>query len=84
MADKIICPHCKGSGTNYVIATEDSKPSILSVGCAVCSGEGQVTPPEHPEPILAQVSEALPAKPELWPILIPLGLFSLFFVFLWA
>lgn len=84
MAEMITCPHCKGTGTNYVIVTKDDKPSIDSVACVVCKGTGQVPLPEpevEAEPADAAASAA--AEAELWPILVPIGIFSLFFVFLW-
>lgn len=81
MVEQITCPHCKGSGVNYVIMTEDDKPSIESVTCVVCKGSGDVpvpeVKPEEPAEPIKEVQEA-----ELWPILVPLGIFSLFFVFL--
>jgi hypothetical protein len=77
MADQVTCPHCKGSGVNYVIVAKDDKPSIESVKCAVCNGSGNVVVPEP------KVEEVITApEAELWPILVPLGIFSLFFVFL--
>lgn len=78
----IICPHCKGTGVNYVIVTQDAKPSIQSVSCAVCDGEGNVPAPE-PKPEPKKAAPPARVRPELWPILVPLGLFSLFFAFLW-
>jgi hypothetical protein len=81
MVEQITCPHCKGSGVNYVIVTKDDKPSIESVQCVVCKGNGDVPVPKPaPEPAPEPVKEAQEA--ELWPILVPLGIFSLFFVFL--
>jgi DnaJ-class molecular chaperone len=77
MVDQITCPHCKGSGVNYVIIAKDDKPSIESVNCAVCKGSGIVAIPEEPAGPANVVQEA-----ELWPILVPLGIFSLFFIFL--
>jgi transcription elongation factor Elf1 len=77
MVDQITCPHCKGSGVNYVIIAKDDKPSIESVNCAVCKGSGNVAIPEEPAGPVNVVQEA-----ELWPILVPLGIFSLFFIFL--
>jgi DnaJ-class molecular chaperone len=81
MVDQITCPHCKGSGVNYVIIAKDDKPSIESVNCAVCNGSGNVAIPEsipkEPAGPVNVVQEA-----ELWPILVPLGIFSLFFIFL--
>ena len=79
MVDQVTCPHCKGSGVNYVIVAKDDKPSIESVTCAVCNGSGNVAV-VTPDPPAAVVSEAPEA--ELWPILVPLGIFSLFFIFL--
>ena len=76
MAD-IVCPHCKGTGVNYVIATMDGKPTIQSLTCVVCDGRGMIAapmPPSSPPPV--------PPAAELWPILVPLGIFFLFFAFL--
>lgn len=78
MVEKITCPHCKGSGVNYVIATKDDKPSIEPVKCVVCKGGGDVPVPKNDPP----PPPPPPPKPELWPILVPLGIFSLFFIFL--
>ena len=82
MAETIICPHCKGTGTNYVIVTEDGKPSIQPVSCVVCDATGRV---EAPEPVIEEPATPPTAQraPELWPILVPLGLFSLFSMFVW-
>ena len=81
MVDQITCPHCKGTGVNYVIIAKDDKPSIESVKCVVCKGSGDVpipeSKPEEPSEPIKEVQEA-----EFWPILVPLGIFSLFFVFL--
>lgn len=83
MVESITCPHCKGTAVNYVIITKDNKPSIESVSCVVCKGKGNVPVPkeekkEEPAEPKQEVQEA-----ELWPFLVPLGIFSLFFVFLW-
>jgi len=81
MAETIICPHCKGSRVNFIIAPTTGKPTMEEVTCVVCNGTGHVPAPEpekeEPKP------EPKPEPPELWPILVPLGIFSLFFVFLW-
>lgn len=80
MADMTTCPHCRGTGVNYIIVPQERKPTIESVDCAVCHGDGQVKAPE-PQP------EKKPKKrsksSEFWPILVPLGLFGLFFLFFW-
>jgi hypothetical protein len=76
MAD-IVCPHCKGTGVNYVIATTDGKPTLQPVTCVVCNGRGMIEAPAPPEPAKPVAPEA-----ELWPILVPLGIFFLFFAFL--
>ncbi len=83
MADTIVCPHCKGTGINYVIATQDGKPTIQPVTCAVCDGKG-VIPAPPPPPTAAPPPPPSTATPELWPILVPLGIFFLFFAFLWV
>lgn len=76
MAD-IVCPHCKGTGVNYVIATMDGKPTIQSLTCVVCDGRGMIAAPTPP-----QTTPPVPPAAELWPILVPLGIFFLFFAFL--
>lgn len=81
MPDTIVCPHCKGTGVNYVIAQQDGKPTIQSVRCVVCDGKG-VLPAPAPAP--AAPPAPPPAPAELWPILVPLGIFFLFFAFLWV
>ena len=82
MPDTIVCPHCKGTGVNYVIAQQDGNPTIQSVRCVVCEGKGVVPAPLAPGPAAPPDSAPLPA--ELWPILVPLGIFFLFFAFLWV
>jgi hypothetical protein len=80
MADMMVCPHCKGTGANYVIVTQDGKPSIQSVSCVVCDGKGHLPAPA-PAPA-APPPPPPPPSPELWPILVPFGIFALFFAFL--
>ena len=73
------CPHCEGVKKNYIIEPESDPPTLKEKNCVLCGGTGEVpvnespvvTPPKPPEP------------PELWPLLIPLGIFVLFFFFLW-
>ncbi len=84
MAEMVTCPHCKGTGVNYIIVPQEGKSSIELVDCPICKGIGQVP---APEPERKPAEETKPAKrrksPEIWPILVPLGLFGLFFLFLW-
>lgn len=82
MPETIVCPHCKGTSVNYVIITEGGKPAIQSVPCIVCEGKGYLPAPE-PKPT-APPPPPPPPPPELWPILVPLGIFFLFFAFLWV
>jgi hypothetical protein len=79
MADTVVCPHCKGTGVNYVITTQDGKPTIQSVSCVVCDGKGFVA-----APVSTLAAPPPPQEGELWPILVPLGIFFLFFAFLWV
>jgi hypothetical protein len=81
MAD-MVCPHCKGTGMNYVIDTQDGKPTLQPVGCVVCDGKGVIAAPAPaPAPAAPPPVSATPS-PELWPILVPFGIFALFFAFL--
>lgn len=85
MADTITCPHCKGTGATYVIGNRDGRPALEPVNCVICEGKGYVAAPK-PEPVV--VAPPLPPAPvapppaEMWPILVPLVIFSLFFLFL--
>lgn len=80
----IQCPSCKGSGEYPVLSAKDGKPVILPVACGVCKGSGQLPlMGRYAVPDTKKKVEAPPPKPaELWPILIPLGIFVLFFLFL--
>jgi hypothetical protein len=82
MAETMICPHCKGTSVNYVIVTQDGKPTIQSVPCVVCEGKGHLPAPA-PKPA-APPPPPPPPSPEIWPIFVPLGIFALFFAFLWV
>jgi hypothetical protein len=84
MVDQITCPHCKGTGVNYVIVTKDDKPTMEAVTCVVCKGKGSVPiPAPEPEPAPVETTSVETQEAELWPILVPLGIFTLFFFFLW-
>ena len=72
----ITCPHCRGTRVNYIVVPRDGRSVIESVSCGVCNGTGVIAGPE-PEPSRPDDSA------ELWPILVPLGIFLLFFLFLW-
>lgn len=80
----IPCPHCKGTGEHHVIFSKDGKPAIQPIQCGVCGGSGHLPlMGRHTPPAPKKKEEAPPPKPgEIWPILIPLGIFLLFFLFL--
>ena len=87
MADTITCPHCKGTGATYVIGSRDGKPALEPVSCVICEGKGFVAAPARPDPVVVApppplVPNPAPPPPEFWPILVPLVIFSLFFLFL--
>jgi hypothetical protein len=76
------CPQCLGYGVERSVGSQGGSPVILTTTCGVCGGRG----------ILPTVGVNAPAPPakappapalELWPFLVPLGLFVLFFLFLW-
>lgn len=83
MAETIVCPHCKGTSVNYVIVQQDGKPAIQSVPCVVCNGKGHLPAPA-PAPAAPPPAPPAPPPAELWPIMVPLGIFFLFFAFLWV
>ena len=77
------CPHCKGSGEHHVIFTKDGKPAIQPIQCGVCGGSGQLPiMGRHVPPAPKPKAPPPPPPAELWPILIPLAIFALFFLFL--
>lgn len=85
MADTITCPHCKGTGATYVIGSKDGRPALEPVSCVICEGKGYVAAPKVEPVVVAPPPPApvvTPPPPEMWPILVPLGIFSLFFLFL--
>lgn len=87
MADTVTCPHCKGTGATYVIGSRDGRPALEPVTCVICGGNGFVAAPTLPAPAAAPPPTPAPlppivVTPETWPILVPLVIFSLFFLFL--
>jgi hypothetical protein len=87
MAETITCPHCRGTGATYVIGQRDGKPALEPVTCVICEGKGFVAAPTPPQPVIpvpppSQPTPAAPPPPEFWPVLVPLVIFSLFFLFL--
>jgi hypothetical protein len=78
MPETMVCPHCKGSGVNYIVVPGD-KPMLEPASCVVCGGSGAVAKP--PEPV---APVPLVPSSELWPVLVPLGIFFLFFAFLFV
>jgi hypothetical protein len=87
MADTVTCPHCKGTGATYVIGNRDGRPALEPVTCVICDGKGFVAAPTLPAPAVAPSPGPAPVppivvSPETWPILVPLVIFSLFFLFL--
>ena len=77
MAETITCPHCRGTRVNYIVVPRDGRSVIESVSCGVCNGTGVIAAPPPTDLPVADDSG------ELWPILIPLAIFLLFFLFLW-
>lgn len=83
MAETITCPHCKGPGATYVIGQKDGKPALEPVTCVICDGKGYVPAPPPPQPVAPPPPPPVTPPPaEFWPILVPLMIFSLFFLFL--
>ena len=81
------CPQCSGRRVQYVVHRNPvGERVMLPVKCGLCGGEGtlnvmdEVGFPKPPPPV---VPKADPLPVELWLIAVPLGLFILFFLFLW-
>lgn len=80
------CPQCSGRRVQNVVYRDGTGNRILlPVECGLCNGTGVLpeqavmrlpTPPAPPAP-------AAPTTFDLWPFLIPVGLFVLFFLYLW-
>jgi hypothetical protein len=77
--DMMTCPHCDGNRKNYIIYPTSTPPMMKEKDCVLCGGTGDV--PRKPGPPIMPDMPSTP--PELWPLLIPLGIFVLFFFFLW-
>lgn len=77
MPQTITCPHCRGTRVNYIVVPRDGGSVIESVSCGVCNGTGVIAGPP------ATDTPGPDDSGELWPILIPLAIFLLFFLFLW-
>ncbi len=74
------CPHCDGAKKNYIIVPKGDGHILIEKDCYLCGGTGVITKGDPPGP--ADVPQST-QSPELWPLLIPLGIFVLFFFFLW-
>jgi hypothetical protein len=77
------CPQCNGTGVTRAVAERGTDAVIVQTTCGLCGGSGNlptfaVEPPAPPPP-------PMPPAPalEVWPLLIPLALFILFFLYLW-
>jgi hypothetical protein len=76
------CPQCLGYGEERAVGTRGGSPVILTTTCGLCGGDGRLPTVGVNAPAIAPTEDP-PAPLELWPFLIPLGLFLLFFLFLW-
>lgn len=82
------CPQCSGRAVQNVVYRDATGARVLlPVECGVCGGTGTLSQadrlglPTPPAPATAPAAAAVPT--ELWLIAVPLGLFILFFLFLW-
>jgi hypothetical protein len=71
------CPQCNGTGVTRAVAERGTDAVIVQTTCGLCGGSGNLPPAPPPPP--------MPPAPalEVWPLLIPLALFILFFLYLW-
>lgn len=53
-----------------------------TINCPTCKGTGVIVAPTPPPPPPPPPAPPAPDPAELWPILVPLGIFFLFFAFL--
>jgi len=65
------CPDCNGKGHRNEVRTKDGDPVIVAVKCSTCGGDGKIAgSPIAPPPL------------EIWPFVVPLVIFLLFFLYL--
>jgi hypothetical protein len=83
-----VCPQCSGRGQqNVVYRTATGDRALQPVQCGLCDGRGflpvndVIALPARPTP--PDPNPASPLPVDLWLIAVPLGLFILFFLFLW-
>jgi hypothetical protein len=76
------CPQCHGYGEERAVGRRDGNAVILTTRCGLCGGDGRLPTVDVNAPLIAPGIVAPPPL-ELWPFLLPLGLFLLFFLFLW-
>lgn len=84
MAARIDCPHCRGTGVNYIITHDGGRPHLHSLKCGVCGGDGTILDGDGRilDGDVARDIRSSAHAGELWPVLVPLGIFFLFFTFL--
>ena len=76
------CPQCEGYGVERAVGTRGGSAVILTTPCGLCGGRGQLDTVPVAAPVLI---DPIPSPPvlALWPFLVPVALFVLFFLYLW-
>jgi len=77
------CPQCQGTGKERAVGVQGGNRVLLTTDCGVCGGSGILPLVAVSAPAVAASAPPPPPALELWPLLVLLGLFILFFLYLW-
>jgi hypothetical protein len=77
------CPQCQGSRKERAVAIQGGNRVLLTTDCGVCGGTGILPIVDVNAPDLGGGGPPPPQVLALWPFLIPVALFVLFFLYLW-
>lgn len=78
------CPTCGGTGRARTVGRRGSEPVILDTKCSTCDGKGSLEVVSYDPPAPAPAAAAPKPPPlEIWPFLLPIAAFGVFFLWLW-
>ena len=81
-----VCPQCSGRTVQNVVSRNAAGERVLiPVQCGLCDGRGYLPVGNRIDLPAPPAAATKPAPPplEMWPYLVFLGLFLLFFLYLW-
>jgi hypothetical protein len=76
------CPQCEGYGVERAVGRQGTAAVILTTPCGLCGGTGRLPTVAVAAPVIPDPTPP-PQVLALWPFLVPVALFVLFFLYLW-